>query len=318
MSRTDPGAPGPLSPAEASDLGHLLRQVLGTTAVATQIWVARRHDDYAVLLVRLAGSSARLVVKLAGPRAPIAALFDRTAAILRSVRDRTTVPTVDVLAADVSYCHGPWRYLITTYAPGSPWSTTLPRLTTEEARSVHRELGEAVAEIHLLDFPAFGEISVDGTIQPGASYLPALVARSTHRIANPHHVERFVALLDERAADFGDVRQATLCHEDLHPGNILLRRTHGRWGLSAIIDFDSAWAGNPESDLARLELWRGMAGEGFWDGYGSHGRVTTTYADRRLLLQLLWCLEYASPTPQHVDDTDRICAGLGIRPFHFP
>ena len=188
MSWTDPGAPGPLSPAEASDLGHLLRQVLGTTAVATQIWVARRHDDYAVLLVRLAGSSARLVVKLAGPRAPIAALFDRTAAILRSVRDRTTVPTVDVLAADVSYCHGPWRYLITTYAPGSPWSTTLPRLTTEEARSVHRELGEAVAEIHLLDFPAFGEISVDGTIQPGASSRPSshgpLTESLTHTTLN--------------------------------------------------------------------------------------------------------------------------------------
>ncbi|HZS88003.1 MAG TPA: fructosamine kinase family protein [Chloroflexota bacterium] len=84
-----------------------------------------------------------------------------------------------------------------------------------------------------------------------------------------------------------------------------------------VIDFDSAWAGCPESDLARLELWRGIVGDGFREAYGSHVPVSPRYPERRPILQLLWCLEYARPTPQHHADTARICAELGIEPVTF-
>jgi hypothetical protein len=68
----------------------------------------------------------------------------------------------------------------------------------------------------------------------------------------------------------------------------------------------------PESDLARLELWRGMMHPSFWHTYAADHRLSELYASRRAMLQLLWCLEYAKPTAQHNADTAAVCAELEI------
>ncbi len=61
-----------------------------------------------------------------------------------------------------------------------------------------------------------------------------------------------------------------------------------------------------------------MVGLGFWDGYGAHGAVSDGYASRRPIYQLLWCLEYARDTPEHLADTRRVCDELGVpAPTHF-
>ena len=91
----------------------------------------------------------------------------------------------------------------------------------------------------------------------------------------------------------------------------------GNWHLAGVLDFDSAWAGNPESDLARLELWRGMMHPSFWSTYAAEHRVADSYASRRALLQLLWCLEYAHPTREHNAVTAGVCGELGIPPIVF-
>ena len=91
----------------------------------------------------------------------------------------------------------------------------------------------------------------------------------------------------------------------------------GNWHLAGVLDFDSAWAGNPESDLARLELWRGMMHPSFWSTYAAAHRVADSYASRRALLQLLWCLEYAHPTREHNAVTAGVCGELGIPPIVF-
>ncbi|MGH2410114.1 MAG: fructosamine kinase family protein, partial [Chloroflexota bacterium] len=108
-----------------------------------------------------------------------------------------------------------------------------------------------------------------------------------------------------------------LCHEDLNPYNILVHDDAGGLPTVAVIDFDSAWAGCSESDLARLEFWRGMVGEGFWKAYRSCASVDPRYPERRPFYQLLWCLEYASATPQHLADTAAVCRSLGIPPVTF-
>jgi fructosamine-3-kinase len=87
--------------------------------------------------------------------------------------------------------------------------------------------------------------------------------------------------------------------------------------VAALLDFDSAWASQGESDLARLELWRGMTGSEFLPAYEAIQPLKPGYRDRRPLYQLLWCLEYASPTPEHHADTATVCAELGIAPVRF-
>jgi len=298
-------------------LAALLRATLGSSSALVNYHVARRRDDYAVVVATLASPARTVVVKLAGPRASLACPFDRTAAIVNVVRSRTPVPTFDVLAADVSYRDWPWRYMVTTHLPGTVWAEVGAPLTADGHQQAQRDLGQAVAHLHRLVFPACGEIDAEGGVQVGASLLEALGQRAERRVVDPRHVALFASVLRDRASLFDHAPEPALCHEDLNPSNILLRWEDDAWHLAAILDFDSAWAGDPESDLARLDLWRGLMSEGFRAAYAAIQPINPGYTERRPVYQLLWCLEYASSSPQHRADTAGVCAELDIPPLTF-
>ena len=140
----------------------------------------------------------------------------------------------------------------------------------------------------------------------------ALLERARRAIRPGRLRALFLTALNRHQDRLADVQEASLCHDDLHQHNILFRREGECWLLATILDFDKAWAGHRESDLARLDLWTGMTGPDFWSGYAQHCPVDPAYPRRRGLYQLLWCLEYARPTPKHEADTRRVCADLGL------
>lgn len=179
------------------------------------------------------------------------------------------------------------------------------------------QLGRAVAQLHTISFPGGGEIGADGSVPAGTPYLTALAERTRRRIGDPRDAALFTALLTDRARLFDDIPPAALCHEDLNPTNILVHHTNRGWRLAALLDFDSAWAGSPESDLARLEFRYGALAADLRRAYTAIRPLAGGYAERRPLYQLLWCLEYAHPTPRHNSDTARLCAELGLPPVHF-
>ncbi len=174
------------------------------------------------------------------------------------------------------------------------------------------ECGTAVARIHEITFDSFGDLDPSATIRDGSTYVDALRRRAAQRI--PKYLGLFESLMQKHRAVLEEVAPARLTHEDLNPNNLLVAHTGQTWHLAGVLDFDSAWSGNAESDLARLELWRGMMHPSFWTTYGG---VSPTYASRRALLQLLWCLDYAQPTPDHNAVTAGVCAELGIPPVIF-
>ena len=298
-------------------LTRLLQPIVGHRCAVVSDQMLLTRDDYAVIRVTLAPPAMEVVVKLAGPRAPIACPFDRTAAIIRLVSAHTAVPTCDVLAADTSYRDWPWRYMVLTAIHGETWATLRPRLDSSTVRDMSRQLGRAVSQLHAISFPGWGEIEPDGLVHAGTPYLTALAERARRRIGDPRHAALFVSALADRAHLFEDMPPATLCHEDLNPNNILFQQTKGGWRLAALLDFDSAWAGNPESDLARLDLWYDATAADLRHAYAAIRPISAGYAQRRPLYQLLWCLEYASPTQRHNGDTARLCAALGLPPVHF-
>jgi fructosamine-3-kinase len=307
---------GPLA-AEVNDLRgpllQLLRQILGSRVELRSCQIGNSHHDYLVLLAQLRCPSIQVVIKLAGPEAPLACPFDRTAMLHSLVRARTALTMPEILAVDVSCRTWPWRYLVKTHVPGQEWAEVRQRMNAQELCDAYQQIGEAVAQLHAMRFPAFGELSVDGNVQGrGAPYLTALRGRAGRFIESERLRDLFLALLDERAPLFSGVRQASLCHEDLHRHNILFQRQKGRWRLATVLDFDKAWAGHRETDLARLELWKGMTGESFWQAYEALCPIEPLYTQRRPVYQLLWCLEYARPTAEHLADTQRLCVELGL------
>jgi aminoglycoside phosphotransferase (APT) family kinase protein len=223
----------------------------------------------------------------------------------------------DVLAVDTSRQRWPVRYLISRFIHGSTLASLAPPLSHAERDIYFAELGRAVGRLHRIGFDAFGEMTPAGNIEACADYRTALANRASTRIVCTLHLELFLQLLDRFRFQIEEVHQPAFTHEDLNHFNLLVTRTDATVHLPGILDLGSAWSGNPESDLARLELWRGMMHPTFWPAYLSEGNLAPNYALRRPLLQLLWCFEYAHPTPEHHAVTAQICAELRIPPIIF-
>lgn len=296
-----------------TEIEALLKAALGAQVRLLDSRVANRQHDYCVILARLSHPDLHVVIKLAGPEAQMAGQFDRTAAVHRLAAQSTTLPMPQTIAVDVSMRQWPWRYLIRTALPGTEFAALRSQMNEVELTSAYRQIGDAVGQLHAIQFTTFGEIDGHGRVaRPDPSCLAALQRRASKLIISPRLQDAFLAALEQRAGLFDGVTYSGLCHEDLHSYNILFDRQDGEWRLSAILDFDKAWAGSPETDLARLEIWRGMTSPEFWAAYRALLPLAEAYPQRRPLYQLLWCLEYADPKPQHLVDTRRVCLELGI------
>ena len=303
---------------EISICKKIIQRHFGQRCQLREYSVLLRKTDYLVIDLTLSNPTQRVVIKLAGPNALIASPFDQTFAINRHIRERSMIPAYEAIAFDVSYETFPYRYLLMSHVAGHLWADVKKVAALEEFQSVYLDLGRAVAQLHTIQYDSFGEIDSHGKVEAlEKNYSTALAGRAKQRIQNPRHQEQFLSLLQQNERLFNEVGPPRLTHEDLNPGNILLKKNNGKWRLAAIVDFDSAWAGGFESDLARLELGRGMVGQGFFEEYRTINPIPAGYPQRRLLLQLLWCLEYADPSPQHYEDTKSICDKLGIAPVTF-
>jgi fructosamine-3-kinase len=185
-------------------------------------------------------------------------------------------------------------------------------MNAEELSGAYRQIGYSVAQLHAIRFQGFGELDTSGQAQKNYPYLTALRER-TNRFIKPARLrDYFFSVLNQYTHLFDDIDTANLCHEDLHGHNILFENRQGQWHLATILDFDKAWAGHAETDLARLDLWAGMATKDFWQVYEAIHPLGPAYIQRRPIYQLLWCLEYAQPTEKHLADTRQICKELGF------
>ena len=55
-----------------------------------------------------------------------------------------------------------------------------------------------------------------------------------------------------------------------------------------------------------------MAGGGFWQAYETIHAVEPFLELRRPVYQLLWCLEYARSTEEHLANSQGVCKELGV------
>ena len=296
-------------------LQQLLQQAFGTKVELLDYKIGNQQHDYLVLLVQLRHPSLEVVVKLAGPAASMAGSFDRTAMLHRLVAANTTIPMPEVIAVDMSLQTWPWRYLIRTHIPGLEWATVRPQMNVNDLSSAYQQIGNAVAQLHTIRFPAFGELAADGSVQGGDAYFAALVERARLSIKRVSLCDLFLSVLENHQELFVDIHHASLCHEDLHKYNILFQHQQRAWRLATVLDFDKAWAGHHEIDLARFEFWEGTLSQEFWQSYEAIHPLEPLYRQRRPIYQLLWCFEYAQPTTKHLADTQRLCAELGIPRF---
>ena len=292
---------------------QLLQDTFGSEVRLVNSQVGKRAHDYLVLIAQLERPALKVVIKIAGPEAPLASQFERTAMLQDLVRRETNIPMPETHAVNMSFERWPWRYVIKTFLEGEMWVAVRDQLTEQERSAAFRQLGHAVAQLHQIGFPAYGELRADGSVQAEPDYLTAFSGRARRSIISDHLFASFLEALERRGGLFVGVAQPVLCHEDLHGYNILFERDKNSWRLATIIDFDKAWAGHNQIDLARMDIWKGMTSRAFWEAYHEIHPVDPLYAERRPLYQLLWCFEYAENTAEHLADTQRLCNELGVK-----
>jgi aminoglycoside phosphotransferase (APT) family kinase protein len=267
------------------------------------------HD--AVLQLTVDGSSSRrLVLKVSAPGDARPIDYERTAMVTELARAAGT-PTPAVLAVDTSCSAGPWRYLLFEHVDGLEWRQLRRRLDDDEARAAHRQIASAVLAMQSVRFSSFGEL--DSLGQPnGDDLLTALRHRAELRVEDERARGVFERLLDRESHLF-EQQSSVLCHDDLHHGNLIFQASPSGWQLAAVLDWDKAWAGPAESDVARMTFWDDMTGPGFWEVYRSEMPITAGEPQRTPIYQLLWCLEYDDRSARHLADTNALRRHLHLR-----
>jgi aminoglycoside phosphotransferase (APT) family kinase protein len=297
-------------PALQDAVRAALREALGADARPARVDVLSGGEDRAVARVTVAGRADPLLVKVGAASAVRGrgADFERTAAAT-ALASAAGVPTAEVLAARTAGAGRPFGYLVQRHVEGVEWRLLRPGLAEDDVRSVHRRLAEVVLALQTVRPPGFGDLDGAGRSSDD-QLLPALHRRADQLVADPAARDGVHALLDREAHLFGD-DSPTLCHDDLHSANVLLAPDGDGWRIAALLDWDKAWSGPAESDVARMAFWDGMTGPGFWEVYRAAMPERDGEPRRALVHQLMWCLEYDSPTARHRADTTAVLAALG-------
>jgi aminoglycoside phosphotransferase (APT) family kinase protein len=292
-------------------LVDLARQVVATaltpTAVISRIAPLPASSGAAVL--RLTLSDLRQLVLKVADATDTSVDFERTRVVTALAR-AAGVPTPAVLAADDSGYAGQ-RYLLLEHLDGVPWQHLRPRLDPGQISQAHEQIAEAVLSLQSIHLASFGELDRQG--RPSEqSLLEALHRRAELRVLDSRARDTFHRLLDRNADLFTGRQSPTVCHDDLHHQNLIFRDRRGRWELAGVLDWDKAWAGPAESDVARMEFWDDMTGPCFWRVYRAAVPAADGYRDRALIYSLLWCLEYADGSVRHAADTAALERRLGL------
>lgn len=301
------------APEVAAAARAVLAEVLGAGVPGLGLTTLQTTACSAVLSVRRRPPAPELVLKLVRTGHKPATDLGRTAAVMARAA-AAGVPVPRVLAADGSGAADGWQHLLQERVRGSSWHAVHPHLDAAQQHDVHAQLAAVAVALASVRFPGFGDLLTgDATPEP-APLVDVLRRRARLRIAGRSARDRAEALLDRTAGLLATSPGPVLVHDDLHHANLLVTDDGPGWRVVAVLDWDKAWAGPAEADLARLSSWDGMTGPGFWPGYRAAVPVTPGEEERLPVHRLLWCLEHAAPTARHRADTATLCRRFGLRP----
>jgi aminoglycoside phosphotransferase (APT) family kinase protein len=190
-------------------------------------------------------------------------------------------PTPRWLVVDESRSRLPYVYGVMTRLEGDPMRRHFGR---PEASVLYRRMGKALRELHGIRMPVFGYILGDGVAEPAASWVDYIAQAFETKFHDfqkyggpPALAQRLRALLAASEIAVAGCREAVLCHNDFHPGNVLVAQGEGgNWRVSGLLDFENALAGDPLFDLAKaLDFTGHEDADGrapLLEGYGSLDR----------------------------------------------
>ena len=243
-------------------------------------------------------------VTLAGRADPILVRFyardpqacARETALLRLVAGVVPVPeTLYVEPEAVRFSH---PFAVLSWMEGEPLLDVLPTLAPAEAPGLAAALGAVAARIGSFTFAEPGFLAADLSIRESMVIGPAglrhylremlIVGRAGERLG-PALTARLLAMIDAHADALAPLAgERALVHADYKDGNILVVRDPDGWRVTAVLDWEFAFAGASIFDLGSLLRREATLPPGFAAAcvaaYRAHGGIAPPGWRRMTLL----------------------------------
>ncbi|HEY9473240.1 MAG TPA: phosphotransferase [Mycobacteriales bacterium] len=186
---------------------------------------------------------------------------DRHAVEAALVRRLTgVVPVPEVIALDSGAATGE-PLLLSRFCPGTMVADLLPGLPDGQAAGLGRAVGAVLAGIGAVTFAGSGFFDgADLVPVPGPALtadLPAFVehclATGAADVLTPAECQALSGLASRSAPLLAAVAgSAQLVHADYNTKNLLAELRDGRWVVTAVLDWEFAFSGDPLVDIGNL------------------------------------------------------------------
>lgn len=198
----------------------------------------------------------------------------RELSLMRAVQPHVPVPSV--LFCGDAHAHLPAPYAWLTWAEGTHLEDLLASETAGSMENIGVAVGKALAGIGRVQFSAAGEVDEQLHVNEPFDSLGKLLTKyvgdflfagNVGARLGPDTTQQLWKTLVRNAHCVDALPETrSLVHGDFIGKNILLRKIDAEWQVSAVLDWEFAYAGSPLGDLATMIGFHGVLSKPFYDG----------------------------------------------------
>ncbi|MGL6201214.1 MAG: phosphotransferase family protein [Lachnospiraceae bacterium] len=232
--------------------------------------------------------------------------------------DGKPIPIPKLIKYDFSHNDIDCDYFFISKVEGQLWQELLEVIDEENANKLKYELGRYNAVIHSVKGEYFGYIKEDKKVHYSTwadafqSMVTDLIDDGKMRAVELPYDE-IAAVVNKHVTVLNEIKEPTLVNFDMWAGNVFLKENAGEYSISAIIDFERSFYGDPYADfIASMMIYDDVEKEAaFIKGYNelADKKLNITDNDRvrmnlyRLYMALILAVEtyrYDEEYGQHV------------------
>lgn len=204
------------------------------------------ENDYIVLKVSLKPGAKTLTYET-DPMPTEVAVFEM-------VKEKTNIPTPQMLAYDFSKKHIPSNYFFMTALEGIAMNKVQKKMSKENLKELKKELAGYLAQLHQINGTYFGYFSPNKQNQY-KTWKEAFVSMMTVLLEDGKKngtklpYDQYEDVLKSKSKYLDDIKVASLVNYDLWAGNIFVKQQGDQYIIEGIIDFERAFWGDSMADF---------------------------------------------------------------------